>query len=130
MIHTQRWEPDTCGCVIIETWDDALPPDERVHIYQSSERICQMHQNAGVTPGPGHRVRVHDENTRKNITFELVLERLSSLPYENYVWTYESDGVLRVWFRNINPTPQQIAQIQTRCDQRFGVGRVLIMGSI
>lgn len=31
-IQTTRWSPDTCNCVILYQWDDALPDDQRVHI--------------------------------------------------------------------------------------------------
>ena len=37
-VKTTRWSPDTCGCVLEYSWDDALPQEARVHVYADTVR--------------------------------------------------------------------------------------------
>lgn len=32
-LRTTRWKPDTCGCVIVYEWDDALDENARTHVF-------------------------------------------------------------------------------------------------
>lgn len=44
MIHTNRWRPDTCECVIEYQWDDSLPEKERTHKVVKIANACEKHK--------------------------------------------------------------------------------------
>jgi len=71
------WRPDTCGCVILYQWDDAVPDDQLVHtVYQISKK-CSFHQNT-LSNGE-HFTVVQDENTRKNRAIGKILADFPAL---------------------------------------------------
>lgn len=64
MIRETTWSPDTCGCVLTYTWDDADPQETRVHVYQESAKVCLAH--ARLLGKESHLDTVMEENQRKN----------------------------------------------------------------
>lgn len=43
MLQTTTWRPDTCGCTIQYTWDDAIPGEQRSHRLVRVEKYCPAH---------------------------------------------------------------------------------------
>lgn len=44
MKRTQRWSPDTCGCVCEMDWDDTLPTEAEQHIIANRiVKACPAH---------------------------------------------------------------------------------------
>jgi hypothetical protein len=84
-----RWNPDTCGCEIIFTWDSDLPVEERVHKGHSIERACDAHKHIKHTHD--HHDIVLEENQRKNRTHgEIGVDK-------NITWEFDSDRTLHVY---------------------------------
>lgn len=42
-IIINTWSPDTCSCILHFSWDDSVPPEERVHTFFAAERVCADH---------------------------------------------------------------------------------------
>ena len=72
MKHINRWSPDSCGCVIDYSWDDADPPEARAHSFENSVKSCPAH--AAHHGKAKHWDVVADENQRKNVTLGLAAE--------------------------------------------------------
>lgn len=150
----QLWRPDTCGCVIHMAYDDTVAPELRVFTYvseadahiihearkaanipntnpnrQPPHRICQFHTAIGETPTL--HTTIKNENDRKNRTVQDIIDNIPAVKLElldQYVsWSYDASRVLQVFFTPLaNITPTQKNQLQTICDNRFGVGLVHI----
>jgi hypothetical protein len=71
MIHTTRWSPDTCSCVIDYTWDDTVPDNERTHNLSNVIERCPAHQALSDNDTFSSLM---DENPRKNIALAECLE--------------------------------------------------------
>ncbi len=76
MIHTNQWQPDTCGCVLEYTWDDAENQSTRVHTPTRIVKACPAHISMGKD---AHYSKVLDENQRKNKAHGLILESMPEL---------------------------------------------------
>ena len=66
MIQKTRWTPDTCSipaCIIDYSWDDATPPESRVHRLAAFVQKCKLHD--AMTDDDAYSA-VTDENPRKN----------------------------------------------------------------
>lgn len=127
-----RWSPDTCGCVVEYTWDDAIPEDARAHLYEGHVRKCSRHNT--ITGEPAYAV-VQEENTRKNRSMTILADnipevvqetpagkRLSSEP----VWAYNADGVLEIVFLiPISAASKDRARLVL--DTEFGLGEVRLL---
>lgn len=74
MIHTTRWSPDTCKCVLEYTWDDSVPESERVHTPATVVAQCEFHVSV---PIEEVFAAVVDENAHKN---KVINEIAVSLP--------------------------------------------------
>lgn len=44
-MHTTRWSPDTCDCVVEYDWDDAEPTNVRKHTLKKMVNTCPLHKN-------------------------------------------------------------------------------------
>lgn len=147
MLAIQLWSPDTCGCTVHISYDDALPAAQQVFTVVSEAQAQAQHAQrrladpGGTNPKPqppaafcsrhlalaglaGHGVAVFDENRRKNITHGIFATQAAALA-DRFQWAFTDDGVLHV---NATPplTNQQRATIQTVCDTQFGVGKVVV----
>lgn len=129
MIHTQRWTPDTCAnpatgdaCIIVETWDDAVPAVERVHSFQTYEKRCSYH---AALDGLALYNGLYDQNRRKNTAFRLASSEKADLKYDQFSWSYDASLVLTVDFGSLL-TAQQKARVQSLCDLQFGPGKVVV----
>lgn len=109
MIHTTRWSPDTCGCVIEYEWDDTLPDEARVHTDKSIVK-CQYH--SGLDDVSAH-AKVKKENTSKNIAHGHILDISPELTQDvtdkdgnihkefksgiRYDWSFDADRNLVIY---------------------------------
>ncbi len=128
-IHVQRWVPDTCqspatgdACSILEEWDDSVDPITRTHTLKTVEKVCSLH--AGVA-GLTLFTRLYDENRRKNVSWSIAQSVKATLILSQFVWSYNSVGVLLVNFGSALTTNQK-TQVQNACDIQFGAGKVLV----
>ena len=72
------WNPDTCDCSVVFSWDNATREDERVHTLQSFARKCDAH--AGLDDTTCWQA-LHDENQTKNKIVNAVAEACPELYY-------------------------------------------------
>ena len=123
-IKTQRWGPDTCGCIFEETWDTDVAPVNRVHTFVN--RVKDDPAHAALTGLEAYNT-VRDENRRKNITFKIALGIEAALKTLNYTWLFDANRVLEVQFVDINIPPPIKTFIQDACDLQFGPNKVRIL---
>jgi hypothetical protein len=138
-IRTTQWKPDTCGCVAVYSWDDAVPDAQRVHTLVSLDP-CPAH--AGLATNLARFDAVNDENSRKNLAKAEILAKVAALS----ATVINLDGSTSVDFarppaisfgsmngkgRTLILTipgltvPQRTAA-QSACDLKFGVGKVVV----
>lgn len=117
MIRVTRWHPDTCECIVDFEWDDSLPA---VHNIKEVIRACAPH--AGLSPTQLWAALM-DENPRKNYTFGFA-EAITPVNADDCEWSFNAKRVLQVTIRGL--TGIHKAQLQTKCNQKFGPGKVKV----
>jgi hypothetical protein len=142
-LHTTRWTPDTCGCVVEYQWDDAVPDDQRTHTVKNMV-ACPAHVLI-----PTHDANfdaVIDENSRKNLAKSDLLSRFPVLAQTiinadgstyldfkpgitaSFTQNFVGKGrVLTITFPAGMLTAAQKSTAQATADNRFGTGRVIIL---
>ena len=70
---------------------------------------------------------VTEENSRKNLVFDLLQQVLSGLLPDNYAWAFDANRVLRVKILGRPVTAGQMAAIHAACSTRFGPGKVVVV---
>jgi hypothetical protein len=121
--QTQRWRPDTCGCVIIQTHD---PADLSVPIGLSHfERKCPAH--SALNDAEAWEA-VFDanvgENRRKNRIRNRIFEQFG---VEIVSWSFSGTGKARVLtIVTSGLTANQRNAAQTWANTNLGAGRVVI----
>ena len=121
MIHETMWSPDTCSCILIYTWDDALDENVRTHTIERVLRRCPAH--ASLTKDTEIYGTVVEENTRKNKAFGLAQGIVPNLTTEDYEWSFDANRKLRATFRGKLSVTQAVKLRQT-CDSQLGANRV------
>jgi hypothetical protein len=136
-IQTTRWSPDTCPCVIEYSWDDTLSEANRIHTLSTISK-CPTHQ--ALSDNTAYST-VLDENPRKNIAHQLVLDngpatlsdlingtrQLKAGIVLGFSWSGTvPNRVLTISYTGITLTTNQKNSIQTFLNNRFGSGKVLI----
>jgi hypothetical protein len=129
----QRWKPDTCRCVIEQTFDSA---DYEGTVVNSVVSACPAHAVMPVAERPAAAV---ENNRRKNNVYRRLFEAFQSDMFEqvngewqlrsgaSFTWAYVGDGAARVLQVVITGmTTQKKAQAQAWCDANLGVGSVVI----
>ncbi len=140
-IHTTRWRPDTCLCIVEYTWDDTLSPDQVTHTLDRVVRRCPDHQNLANDITVWNTIR--EENPRKNITNQLLLDNAPSSVYDiqsdgsrafkkgiTATWSWSGvapNRLMTITVTGITLTTNQKNAIQTKLDQRFGISNVTIV---
>ena len=92
MIRTTRWSPDSCGCSMEYTWDDAVPDNARIHTFKAAPVICPAHQ-AIATPLACYNA-VLGENVLKNRVFDTARAALNVPIPTQADWVSASIGVI------------------------------------
>ena len=142
-IHTTRWSPDTCGCVVEYEWDDALPEEERVHTAGNIVNRCPAHSANHFSDNTDHYSTVLEENQRKNITIaeamDLHPEELVTMDengnkilkrHINVKHIFHGTGknrTLQIAFKGANLDKAKKSQIHSRAEKRFGIGKVVVI---
>lgn len=129
-----RWSPDTCGCVI--------EYDENINLTSVVQR-CPAHQTLLDNPSIFNSVK--EENSRKNIgihdlllnnaptsLFDIDAESGNRVFKKNIVvdWTWSGvapNRVLTINVTGVTLTTNQKNAIKTFLDNRFGVGKVVLV---
>ncbi len=103
MIHTNRWSPDTCGCVVEYTWDDEAPQEARIHRYARHITVCDVHAHHGGTED-GYRALL-DDHRQKNMAIAILLHEYPHIEYGEIGWSYTPDRKieLRLNYRALEP---------------------------
>ena len=138
-IHTTRYSPDTCACVLEYSWDDTEPETTRTHTLTTFVNRCPAHSILATDTDRWNTV--FEENPRKNIALERTLANAPTTMYDlagttrtlkptiiyNTVWSGTAPNrVLTISFTGITLTSTQKTTIRNALNTRFGTGRVLI----
>jgi hypothetical protein len=73
--HRNKWNPDTCGCVVEFEFDDALPAEDRKHELHTVHQKCKAHES--LTDEQVWKA-VHVENIRKNKSVDAAVKHLKA----------------------------------------------------
>jgi hypothetical protein len=118
-LRQQKWSPDTCGCVLLETWDDATDQAARVHTYHAVEHACPAHTHLS---GEAVYQAVRGENRRKNLV--AVIAKALHAPFEHADYTWSFDAQRRVVATVAGLSVGQQQALQQAADLQFGPGQV------
>lgn len=124
MKQITRWSPDTCECVIDYEWDDSQDENTRTHSFKRTIRACPEHK---ALAGKPHYDQVLSENTRKNITFDVIQKAHPQVTPDNYLWFFDKDRVLQVSLVGVDLPEAAKKGLQTALDARFGEGKVKVL---
>lgn len=116
MIHTNRWRPDTCGCVIEYQWDDSVSEDKRVHTPKNVSPC--LHHKSGTKEEKFDKVV--EENQRKNKFLSHIMENMPEVVEERsnvdgsiskrlkdsieYTWSFDDQRNLKVDLKGLAET--------------------------
>jgi hypothetical protein len=142
VIKTTTWSPDTCDCIIEQGIDDSLPENEQTLFGVNVIRRCTAHQNF-IDPTSHFNV-VNEENPRKNKAIDELIQNAPSTNWYdidpvtgsrtfkngitvNLSWSgIAPNRVLTITFTGITLTGAQRNSLQTRLNNRFGTGKVVL----
>lgn len=74
-IKITTWRPDTCGCTVEYSWDDAVPLNLRVHTFSALPVKCSIHEPLADSDVFGE---INKENPLKNKALSEILETVPS----------------------------------------------------
>lgn len=143
-LKTTRWYPDTCDCILEYQWDDEVQEDSRTHTPTNIVQKCTAHQTL---PNNTNTIydTINEENPRKNKALDEILQNAPSTAwydidatngtrkFKNGIgisWTWSGTAPNRTMslsFSGITLTTQQRSNLQTRLNNRFGVGKVTLV---
>lgn len=121
MIRTQQYSPDTCSCIVVEQWDDALPSDQT--LYSLVQLIRRGAEHSALVDASLYTA-LKDENQRKNKVHGLANAR--AITTDRIVWSFDAGRTLLVSFTGAVVSNAIKTAIQDACDTQFGVGKVII----
>lgn len=143
-IKTTRWSPDTCGCIINYSWDDATPEDSRTHTLSNIVKRCPAHQQLSTNQAIYDTVT--EENPRKNIALKEILDhspaQMTELEPESgrqrfkkdvdIKWSWSGTAPNRTLTMNIQNTAgisltnTQKNTVRSILNSKFGNGKVIL----
>lgn len=141
-IKTTNWKPDTCDCIIEQGIDDSLPQAQQVLFGVSSIFKCPAHSH--INNVDDHFNAVNEENPRKNFSLDEILQNAPNNNWFdidadsgarvfkkgitiNWNWTGTAPNrVLTLTFTGVSLTTAQKNTLQTRLNNRFGNGKVIL----
>ena len=121
MLKTQRWSPDSCQCVMLETWEDTVDAAARTHTFQQMEVICPAHTSLAGEPA---YQTVRAENRRKNLVAVAAKSVRTQFVDSDYTWSFDAQRRLIATIQTFT-IPQKNA-LQAAVDLQFGPGTVLV----
>jgi hypothetical protein len=124
-VHLQRFQPDTCTCVVLESWDDSVPDDQVVHTMVSIEHRGAEH--ASILDDSLYGV-IRAENVRKNLAIGVCLAAVPELGQDprQVAWVYTAGRTLLLSFPGVNLSGTLKATLQATCETEFGLGLIVI----
>ena len=114
------WRPDTCPYPPCEIEYNGGSADAN-HV--RNLRVCSVHASL---VGVAVSTTALDENRRKNDVFNEIKVIRSEFSEDDYPWAYDALRVLVLTLGARLTTIQKTA-LQTRCNTRFGLGKVLVI---
>ena len=123
------WTPDNCtGCVLEIACDDSLPPEA---VTWSLHRVVQRCEAHAALKDSEIMDELFSESRRRQYTIGF-LEDLRGESFDQWhdkaSWSYGPSGKTRMLRLSVaDLTAVQRTQVQTWCDQNFGVGKVEIV---
>lgn len=124
-IHNNKWWPDTCDCCIEFSFDDELA--DPVVTPEIAHHKCAAH--AGETTPLGVWNVIKEENQRKNITLgqaKAIKTTLTDQDLMKVTWSWDANRNITLYLHGILTTAQ-VAAGQTWCNNRWGVGKVVLV---
>lgn len=135
-LHTTLWSPDTCGCSIEYSWDDAVSEDLRIHTLVAIARKGSEH--ADIIDATLFAVLV-DESRRKNKVLDYLLQTFASkvgivdpdsgvLVYKDGfepAWNYSAARILQLPV--VGLTGGDKKTLQTQLDLQFAPNKVKVI---
>lgn len=135
MIKTQRWRPDTCGCVLLQDWDTENSNISLKHF----ESKCAAHEMLSdadayhVIYGSGSS----SENRRKNLIHKMILDHFPEIAAGNGFkdgvsteWEFTGNGkgrVLKIRLNGHSMSASKRTQLQSKAHSDLGHGKVEIL---
>ena len=144
MINKTRRTLDTCNCRVVYEWDSDLPLEQIVHTVSKYEYKCPDHENVSgiISDQDLYDNVVCKENGKKNQSFDMLLQNGPSSIYDltpegtkvfkkgiSVSWSFTGiapNRKLTITISGINLTANQIAAIQTKLNEKFGINDVVI----
>ena len=141
---TTLWSPDTCGCQFEYTWEDTESEDTRVHTFKQVTKECVSHSHLTGNNKRDMYDSSLEENRRKNGTIGELLDKAAAEFAEtdpesgaitlkkniDVSWTWSGTApnrIMTITITGITLTNQRKNQIQNFLNNRFGVGKVIII---
>ena len=121
-VHMQRYSPDTCQCVLLETWDDTVDAEARIHTFHAMEVICAGHAGED---GVQLYQRILHENRRKNLLLAMAQSLDPTVLWTDYHWSFDPQRCLLASFPTLDAT--HLPQLQAFADLQFGPGLVRLL---
>lgn len=136
-IQTDTFDPDTCPCSVVFSWDDTIDPP--VYSVVNFLNKCVFHS---ILSDSNALAILMDEDVRKNTVLQACIDNLaadlsstgvaggtlkSGITYQFTLTGTAPNRVLNISFTGITLTANQKLTAQNWCDTHIGVGKVLIL---
>lgn len=100
MQTTLRWTPDTCGCVLLYTYDSDDPEETRAHTPIASEKVCPAHESLAGLSVAAVYAQVGKETAARSHAWFTAAEALAAQfagknMDANFTWMLSGDGLNR-----------------------------------
>jgi hypothetical protein len=118
-IRETTWRPDTCGCEIVYSWDDAVPANEHAHALERFTVKCAAHAGDDEV---NLFAAALEENRRKNLAFDEIKKVIPALSPEFYLWEFDENRVLTISLNG--PTNSEKGAVIAALNTRFGSGKI------
>lgn len=136
-LTTNRWQLDTCDCILEFVWDDSLSPKDRTYFVSKIIRACSAHQS--LASKEIHYDTVLAENRNKNDVytvlesdypnlFETVIiegESITKLKNGAFSFSFDKNRKLIAVIEGL--TILQKTELQTKINTKLGIGKVEIL---
>ena len=122
MIKIQQFAPDTCACVVLETWDDALAGDQVVFglagiVHRGDEHLAILDDSLYAV--------IREENYRKNVC-QFLAATMAAVAFNEVAWSFTPGRLLQLSFPNVVVDQATKTSIQLACDDKVGLGKVVV----
>lgn len=120
--NEQTFYPDTCTCVITESWDTASDPANRLF---SLVRIDHRGAEHAQIVDDSLYTTVKEENWRKNRSQQFMMAA-AKLQQDQVHWEFDPGRTLLLSAPGLNVSANIKQQVQDWCDSNLGIGKVIV----